>query len=126
MTLINDPEMCRRIDKDNSSLIDKILDSRWDAVLVGNVDLLGPEILFSLLKSGHKVCHHVGFIDPPYPYDLMPKDDNYKLIASSHAVLNNLRRHGFPIDTVVYPGCRTELFGRRDRSLTPLCVSHSF
>ena len=73
VTLINDPQRCRLIDQNNSSIVLQILNFRWDAVLVGNIDLLGPEILFSLLKLGHKVYHHIGFIDPPYPYDLMPK-----------------------------------------------------
>ena len=36
-------------------------------------------------------------MDPPFPINCLPQSENYKMIAASMAVANNLKRHGFPV-----------------------------
>ena len=87
---------------------------RFDGVLLGNLDLLGPEILAALNDLTLPVLHHVGYVNPPFPPEQHPKMMNYQLVAASHAVRQALMKHGIqetlPIP-VVYPGARCDLFG---------------
>ena len=88
----------------------------WDGVILGNLDLLGPEILKPLLESGLRLLHHIGFVTPPYPTDQMPpKSSNYRIITASRTVRDCLNEAGMQIDNaaVVYPGARVDLFGSR-------------
>ena len=73
-----------------------------------------------LSKFSCPILHHIGFMDPPFPINCLPQSDNYKMIASSMAVANNLKRHGFPVpqSAVVYPGARTDLFGDREQLMS--------
>jgi glycogen(starch) synthase len=85
----------------------------FDGVLVGNIDLLGVEVLQPLLRLGVKVLHHIGFVNPPFPAELMPQSPNYQLVGASKAVSTSLLQAGLGTNAlpVVYPGVRCELFG---------------
>lgn len=85
----------------------------WDGVLVGNLDLLGPELLQPLLQAGLPVQHHVGFVSPPFALQQLPQAPSYQLVPASEAVRAGLLQAGFPVAQapVVYPGARCELFG---------------
>ena len=104
----------QRVDQGNTQLLRNWLQSSpWDAVLLGNLDLLGAELLPVLLETGIPVLHHVGFVAPPYAPEQFPKSPNYQLVAASRAVRESLVAAGLPVmdAPVVYPGARVELFG---------------
>ena len=115
----------QRADQVNSQLLRYWLqNSRWDGLLLGNLDLLGAELLPVLLEAGIPVLHHVGFVAPPYAPEQFPQSPNYQLVAASRAVRENLVAAGLPVmdAPVVYPGARVELFGpaATGRPLPPL------
>lgn len=85
----------------------------WDGVLLGNLDLLGPELLQPLLASGLRLLHHVGFVTPPFAPEQFPSSVQYRLLAASGAVRQALVQAGLPVADapVVYPGARVDLFG---------------
>ena len=45
VSLCTSPSICASIDDHNFSILSSSLKSRWDVVLVGNLDLLGPSII---------------------------------------------------------------------------------
>ena len=49
----------------------------------------------------------------PYGIDQQPDVENYRILAASHAVKNNLIEEGIRATnaSIVYPGARTDLFG---------------
>lgn len=109
----NDPLERLQIDNHNIKLLKNILNQEdWHGILIGNIDLIGPEILPILVNSSLPVLHHIGFIEPSFtPLDV-PKAKNYILLSASHAVKDSLINKGFIIQdsTVIYPGARIELF----------------
>ena len=109
-----DPKQRHAIDQANSALIRTWLNSKqWDGILLGNLDLLGPEVLPAVLESGCLVQHHVGFVHAPFPPSAWPDSNCYRLVAASKAVRSALVSDGLPTTaaSVVYPGVRSELFG---------------
>ena len=111
---LQDPQQRQAIDQANATLIRSWLNSQhWDGILLGNLDLLGPELLPVLLETQCIVQHHVGFVHAPFPASAWPKSDRYKLVGASKAVRSALVNSGLPAATasVVYPGVRSELFG---------------
>ena len=86
---------------------------RWDGLLLGNLDLLGVELLPALLAAGLPVLHHIGFVVEPFRAQDLPAARNYRMVAASEAVRAAQIRHGFSVDAdaVVYPGCRDDLLG---------------
>uniref|UniRef100_UPI004047449C glycosyltransferase family 4 protein n=1 Tax=Cyanobium sp. TaxID=2164130 RepID=UPI004047449C len=111
--LLQDPAACAALDHSNAVRLRGWLAQGWDGVLVGNLDLLGPELLSVLLEPGIPVLQHVGFVTPPFAPHQLPKAPNYTLVAASAAVRQSLVAAGLPVAQapVVYPGARTELFG---------------
>lgn len=109
-------ERCRACDAANQHLMRRWLSQRdWDGVLVGNIDLLGLEILEPLIDAAIPLLHHIGFVTPPFDPTLTPKTTRYLVVCASQAVKQNLIQAGMGISTapVVYPGARVELYGRR-------------
>ena len=95
----------------------------WDGILLGNLDLLGPELLPALLEAPCIVQHHVGFVHAPFPPSAWPQSDRYRLVAASRAVRSALVSAGLPTSTasVVYPGVRSEVVrNRSSRHAQPL------
>ena len=110
---LQDPAQRQAIDRANASLLQHWLhNGSWDGALVGNSDLLGPELLSPLIAAGIPVQHHVGFVSPPYHPSQMPPSPHYRVVAASRAVRDGLVAAGLPVQhaAVVYPGARTELF----------------
>ena len=104
----------RGVDQHNQAVIQHWLENNhWDGILLGNLDLLGVDLLHWLL--GHKlpVLHHVGFVHSPYAIEQQPNVNHYHLLAASHAVKSRLIAEGIRAHdaSIVYPGARTELFG---------------
>ena len=110
---LSDPHARASIDHSNVQILRNWLLKGWDALLLGNLDLFGVELLSELLQPGIPVLHHVGFVSAPFPAQQMPLARHYKLIAASRAVRAGLVDAGLPVHQapVVYPGARTELFG---------------
>ena len=109
-------ERCRACDAANQHLMRRWLSQRdWDGVLVGNIDLLGLEILQPLIDAAIPLLHHIGFVTPPFDPTLTPKTTRYLVVCASQAVKQNLIQAGMGISTapVVYPGARVELYGSR-------------
>lgn len=91
----------------------------FDGVLVGNIDLLGVEVLDPLLRRGVPVLHHIGFMNAPFHPQQRPNSRHYQLVAASRAVSQALVQAGLGNSSwsgsveipVVYPGVRSDLFG---------------
>ena len=111
--LLEDSAACRSVDQANEAVLSQWMRLGWDGVLVGNLDLLGVELLPVLLEPGVPLLHHVGFVTPPFLSHQCPVVDHYRLVGASHAVLHSLGRSGLPVAQapVVYPGARIECFG---------------
>ncbi len=111
---LNDHNQRRKIDEENTKLIRSwITQRKWDGVLVGNLDLVGPEVLPVLLEAQCCLQHHVGFVHSPFPPSAWPKSNRYKIVAASKTVRLALINAGLPASkaSVIYPGIRSELFG---------------
>lgn len=111
---LQDPQQRQAIDQTNAALIRDWLNSQiWDGVLLGNLDLLGPELLPALLETHCIVQHHVGFVHAPFPPSAWPASNRYRMVAASKAVRSALVSAGLPASAarVVYPGVRNEFFG---------------
>lgn len=116
--LLKDRTICCAIEKQNADSIQSTWQKQgpFDGVLVGNIDLLGVEILDSLLELKVPILHHIGFMHPPFNSHQSPCSSNYKLVAASSAVAQALNAAGFQSSEghnlpVIYPGVRSELFG---------------
>lgn len=108
------PQHCHAIDLANAAQLRHWLgERRWDGVLLGNLDLLGAELLPVLLEGNIPLLHHIGFVNAPYAPAQQPRGAHYQLVAASKAVRQGLRASGFSAAhaPVVYPGARVELFG---------------
>lgn len=104
----------RNIDTHNQRRIKHLLrHNEFHGVLVGNLDLLGPEILTPLLKLNIPILHHIGYTAKPFAEGLHPKSTNYRIVAASEAVKRSLIAQGIPANTapIIYPGSRCDLFG---------------
>ena len=88
---LQEPTARAAVDANNRALLAHWLGKgSWDGVLIGNLDLLGTELLAPLLASGLPLLHHIGFVTPPYPPEQMPpKNSRYQVLAASAAVRGN-------------------------------------
>ena len=81
---IEDPNERYQIDLYNGRIIRDYINRRqWDGILIGNLDLLGPELIPVLLEAKCKIQHHIGFVHPPFPTGSWPKSDRYIPVAAS-------------------------------------------
>lgn len=115
---LQDRKACYAIEQHNANAIQTIWKHQgpFNGVLLGNIDLLGVEILEPLLTLGVPVLHHIGFINPPFHPKHSPRSKDYLVVAASGAVAQALSNAGFHTSPgkslpVVYPGVRCELFG---------------
>ena len=116
-----DKAAVQSINAANAATIDELWKSAgpFDGVLLGNIDLLGVEVLNPLLKHGVPVLHHIGFMNAPFHPQQQPTSRHYQLVAASRAVsqalrksgLGNYSKSGVSEIPVVYPGMRSDLFG---------------
>ena len=125
LTEMKDPSARANVDRWNQRQIAEERNGGWDAILLGNLDCLGIELLGELLAFEVPIVHHVGFIAPPYPAESVPKSRLFRISPASEAVRTSLNQAGFsvPSGRVVYPGAREDLLGTSatGRSLpTPL------
>ena len=111
---LEDPEQRQIIDRSNIALIRAWLNSQnWDGILLGNLDLLGAELLPALLEAPLHRSTSRWFRARALSTECLAPDGRYRLVAASKAVRAALVSAGLPTSTasVVYPGVRSELFG---------------
>lgn len=111
------------IDKKNREILHyQLRENDFDGILLGNLDLLGPEILSTLKNLTLPILHHIGYVSPPFDKDSRPKEMNYHMVGASIAVRKALIKytketnHSIP---VVYPGARCDLFSQRTARSLP-------
>jgi glycogen(starch) synthase len=111
---LSDPgERQRRIQYNRQLLDHHLQQFKPQAALLGNLDMLGPELLHHLVARGVPCWHHHGFSQPAFhPDQLPPAGSGYHPLANSHfsakALAHFLPAHR-PIP-VIYPGAQTHLF----------------
>jgi len=100
----------QRRQQHNQSLLNKILNIfKPQACLVGNLDLLGLELLDTVLAYGIPTQQHVGFMGAPMPLHQYPRGKGaYGMAFASGEVKRLLQKQGFPVaqQPVVYPPLR--------------------
>jgi len=98
------PELERRRLRNRTLLQQLIQQWQPQAALVGNLDLLGLDLLQELLQAGIPTVQHVGFMNPPFPRELYPQGP-YAMATASAEVRRLLAAAGFPTAAVevVYP-----------------------
>tara|TARA_B100000674_G_scaffold39763_2_gene27716 strand:- start:27143 stop:28282 length:1140 start_codon:yes stop_codon:yes gene_type:complete len=114
--LLQDSGARQAVDEWNCQILTKFTETtQWDGLLIGNLDLLGPELLIHLLSTGIPTIHHVGFVSPPFPANAISPTPNYCIAGASLAVQRSLAAAGFSAqpEHVVYPGARIELMGQQ-------------
>lgn len=76
-----------------------------NACLVGNLDLLGKEVLDKILSYNIPTIQHIGFMGSPFPGDWIPKKKPFKLAFASGEVKKLFQRMGHKVDhhPIVYP-----------------------
>ena len=122
---------CRIIDAANRKVVQRWLArGPWHGALVGNLDLLGMELLEQLLQANLPVLHHMGFV-PSVPGQLY-KSLHYQLVAASDAVRQVIADTASAAAEipVVFPGARVELFGEQATGLplsppSPLRIAYA-
>ena len=111
---LNDPSARHHIDQHNQQQIQAVINNTaYDGVLLGNLDLIGVEILQPLLHTNLQLLHHIGYTTAPFPANQHPSAKNYRMVAASEAVKHCLANQALQTQTtpVVYPGARCDLFG---------------
>ena len=122
---------CRMINAANRKVLQRWLTrGPWHGALVGNLDLLGMELLEQLLQANLPVLHHMGFV-PSVPGQLY-KSLHYQLVAASDAVRQVIADTASAAAEipVVFPGARVELFGEQATGLplsppSPLRIAYA-
>ena len=114
-----DRQRCQEITAANQRAIAELWRNHgpFDGALVGNLDLLGLDLLEALLRDSRRVIHHIGFVNPPFPPERLPRARAYQLVGASAAVSANLQQAGLHPQggsiPVIYPGVRCDLFGEK-------------
>jgi glycosyltransferase involved in cell wall biosynthesis len=94
----------------NQKLLRKAIEGfKPDACLVGNLDLLGQDLLNTLLDLWIPTIQHVGFMGAPMPLEHYPVGKPYKMAFASGEVRRMLVQQGFPVRNhpVIYPPLTT-------------------
>ena len=94
---------------------------RPDTVLLGNLDMLGHQLIWQIIENNTPCWHHYGFSNPPFSsMQLPPPEKPYYPLANSHyssqTIHKQLAERAAP--QVIYPGAQTHLFS--DLETTPL------
>jgi len=118
LTAVSDPAERQQRQAHNGALLEQKL-QHWcpQAVLLGNLDMLGPELLHQLMARGVPCWHHHGFSQPAFaPAHLPAPVHPYYPLANSHFSARALQQHlscrGVQPARVpvIYPGAQTHLF----------------
>ena len=87
---IQNKEQRKEIDNHNERNIEYWLGkTNWDGILLGNMDLIGHELLEVLLKTKKIIQHHIGLCIHHFTL-VQYQRENYKIVAASKAVKEDL------------------------------------
>ena len=118
---LKDAQARGAIDAENQRVLNEQLRRhRFDGVLLGNLDLLGAELLTGLVDSKLPLLHHIGYVMPPFASEAHPRHELYQMVAASRAVRTALEGQGLTQASripVVYPGARCDVYQSEARSL---------
>jgi len=106
LSRLSDTAEEERIRRSNGHILAKVVAwQRPQACLVGNLDLLGPDLLQHLLELGIPSIQHVGFMGAPMPLAEYPTHRHYGMAFASGEVRRLLVSQGFPVTTqpIVHP-----------------------
>ena len=116
LTPVTDQVKRQLLQASNVALLDRLQQQfRPQAVLLGNLDMLGPELLHHLIARGLPCWHHHGFSQLAFASDQLPVVGlPYFPLANSHFSARSLQqqlrdREPGPLP-VIYPGAQTHLF----------------
>lgn len=100
------------IQKNHIAIAEEIFAFEPDVCLAGNVTLLGRKPIMQLLEAGIPVAHYVMNNLPGYLAENAPKTSQYRYIAVSNWILQNLSNLGYPVENAqtIYPGADAEKF----------------
>ena len=122
VTELTDLKQRRKLINANALIIHQVIEQfRPQAVLLGNLDLLGNEIIHQILKKDIGCWHHHGFSQPTFSKDDLPKAEKaYYPLANSYYSSREI--HKFLSDReappVIYPGAMTNMYD--DIQMKPL------
>lgn len=76
-----------------------------NACLIGNLDLLGKDLLDKILSYNIPTIQHIGFMGSPFPGDWIPRDKPFRIAFASGEVKRLFKKMGHKVDhhPVVYP-----------------------
>lgn len=108
----SDREVEAIVNKNYFSIKQEILTFHPDICLVGNIDLLGIEIISQILNIGIPVAHYLMNKLPGYPFQYAPKTPLYRCITVSNWVRRNISESGYPTENTqtIYPGGDADKF----------------
>lgn len=108
----SDREVEAIVNKNYFSIKQEILTFHPDICLVGNIDLLGIEIISQILNTGIPVAHYLMNKLPGYPFQYAPKTPLYRCITVSNWVRRNISESGYPTENTqtIYPGGDADKF----------------
>ena len=121
VSIYTDEKLCKSIDNHNINVISSLPLHTYDGILLGNLDLLGHEILPFLVSLKIPIVHHIGFTNPSLPSSFQPRSNNFLISPASQSVCDSLVAHGFDVSAsnVVYPGVMNEYFLPSSSGLSP-------
>ena len=103
---LNDSQEEQRRTHQNLRRVRQVLDRlQPQACLVGNLDLLGTDLLHAITERGTPTIQHVGFMAAPFPLEAFPKEASYSMAFASREAKRLLAAQGFPVEghPVVHP-----------------------
>lgn len=103
---LSDPAEEQRRRANNIQQLELLLETVQPmACLVGNLDLLGTELLQPLAHRGIATVQHVGFMAAPYPPQDFPRTPSYRMAFASGEVKRMLQAQGWPVAShpIVHP-----------------------
>ena len=121
VSIYTDDQLCNSIDLHNINVIRSLPLHTYDGILLGNLDLLGHQLLPFLVSLNIPIVHHIGFTNPPFPSCFQPRTNKFLISPASQSVCNSLESHGFDVSStnVVYPGVMNEYFLPSTSGLSP-------
>lgn len=98
----------------NQRVLEDVLEAFHPQVcLVGNLDLLGPDLLRQLNRRRIPTVQHIGFMAAPFGPQDYPHVDTYRMAFASREVKRLLMAQGFPVGChpVVHPPLAAAMTG---------------
>ncbi|NDC15978.1 MAG: hypothetical protein EBZ76_12655, partial [Synechococcaceae bacterium WB9_2_170] len=96
---LNDSQEEQRRTHQNLRRVRQVLDRlQPQACLVGNLDLLGTDLLHAITERGTPTIQHVGFMAAPFPLEAFPKEASYSMAFASREAKRLLAAQGFPVE----------------------------